>query len=372
MARRPGRRAGAGRQVMTLADRLRDPGDPLAALVDCLNTNCFVADSQLTLVFMNRKAAAALVPLAGALRAAFGLQPADLIGTSIHRFHRDPVRIDRLLADPSALPREAEFGFGGRTIKTLISAVNTPTGERAGYVVLWEDVTQRTEDYAAFDSAVRTLNDVTGTLVQAASSGSDYATAVADASHQLGLSVSAIASATEEAAGQVNEAVGAAALGLSTLQELQQASSEIGGFLRLITGVAEQTKLLALNATIEAARAGTAGKGFAVVADEVKQLAGTTAASISDIEARIAGIQRGADQGADALQAIDQLVNQIRESQMTIAGATNQQSSVTVEIAQAVGQIASDIERTKQDADRITAAVAEVGHRTSRIREVHP
>lgn len=355
----------------TLADRLHDRNDPIAATVEALNANCFVADAELNLVFMNRKAKESLQPLGGALRSAFGIGPDDLMRGSIHRFHHDPARIDRLLADPSALPREAQFSFGGLTIKTMINAIVTGSGERVGFVVLWEDVTERTADYAAFDHALGTLDRVSQTLVEAATSGSDYAGAVADASQQLGQSVAAIAGATGEAAHQVTEAVEAAAQGLKILGELQRQSAEIGDFLRLITGVAEQTKLLALNATIEAARAGSAGKGFAVVADEVKQLAGTTAASISDIEARIEGIQRGADQGAASLQTIDQLVNRIRESQTTIAEATSQQSTVTVEIADAVGQIANDVGRTKDDADHITAAIAEVNQRTSRIRDAH-
>ncbi|SEI37898.1 aerotaxis receptor [Allopseudospirillum japonicum] len=60
---------------------------------------------------------------------------------------------------------------------------------------------------------------------------------------------------------------------LTSLQELEQQSQSIDGFLETINGIAEQTNLLALNAAIESARAGEAGRGFAVVADEVRSLA---------------------------------------------------------------------------------------------------
>ena len=68
------------------------------------------------------------------------------------------------------------------------------------------------------------------------------------------------------------------------IEELARKSSEIGGILDTITGIADQTNLLALNAAIEAARAGEHGRGFAVVAEEVRRLAeqsGDSATSIA-------------------------------------------------------------------------------------------
>ena len=61
-----------------------------------------------------------------------------------------------------------------------------------------------------------------------------------------------------------------------TVTRLAKDSSEIGGVVDVIKGIADQTNLLALNAAIEAARTGEAGRGFAVVADEVRKLAEIT------------------------------------------------------------------------------------------------
>ncbi|MBK8077509.1 MAG: hypothetical protein IPK24_18535 [Kineosporiaceae bacterium] len=88
--------------------------------------------------------------------------------------------------------------------------------------------------------------------------------------------------------------------------------AEIGEFLKLITGVAEQTKLLALNATIEALeqgsrwgrRSATAGPG-----------------PTSDIESRIAAIQRAAAAGVQALSEIETQIGEIEHAQGSVASA---------------------------------------------------
>jgi methyl-accepting chemotaxis protein len=164
--------------------------------------------------------------------------------------------------------------------------------------------------------------------------------------------------------------VAATAEGVEKLRDLQRSSTEIGDFLRLITGVAEQTKLLALNATIEAARAGEAGKGFAVVADEVKQLAGTTSASIGDIEARIEAIQRAAGEGVAALERIEQLIGGISESQETVAAAIEEQSAVTGALSAAVTEISAGARATAVQGQASAAALGEVARHAAAMHDL--
>ena len=360
------------RATTDLTGLLADGGNPLTATLDSLNANCFVADLGLTLVWANRKAKATLGTLGPAIRSAFGLETGQLLGGSIHRFHQDPARVERILQQPGALPREAVFSFGGVTLRTLINAIDDASGTRLGYVVVWDNVSERN---AAADRAVQDVALATGQIADTSREVADIAgraaleaSGAANATEELRAAVGEIARSSSAATSQVQAAVRASEQGVAKLRDLQTAGAEIGEFLKLITGVAEQTKLLALNATIEAARAGEAGKGFAVVADEVKQLAGTTAASITDIEARIEAIQQAATAGADALAEIERLVAAINDSQSSVSAAIEEQSAVAAELSRAIGAMAEAAASTAAKTHDATSGIEEV---TSRTQALH-
>ena len=163
---------------------------------------------------------------------------------------------------------------------------------------------------------------------------------VAAGAHQMDASIGEISRTTSDAAAIAAEAVRIADGTSRSVAELGESSAQISSVVDVITGIAEQTNLLALNATIEAARAGEAGKGFAVVASEVKELAQATARATGQIGDRVEQIQSAVARAVDEITRISEVVGRIDDYQTTIAGAVEEQTATTAQMAQAVADAA--------------------------------
>jgi len=113
----------------------------LRGIVDSLQTNVFVANTDLYIVYINPRALETLRTIAGPIQQTFGVRFEDILNGHIHRFHRDPKRVESILRSPNALPHSADFSFGGITLRTRINGVRGAGGKLVGYTVCWEDVT---------------------------------------------------------------------------------------------------------------------------------------------------------------------------------------------------------------------------------------
>jgi len=117
--------------------------DFLSATLNSLQANIFVADNTFTILYANERAIETLRGIAGEVRKAFGVEIDDIVGSSIHRFHKDKRRVERILRNPAVLPHQAEFTFGNVTLQAKINAIFGPGDVILGYIVNWEDVTER-------------------------------------------------------------------------------------------------------------------------------------------------------------------------------------------------------------------------------------
>jgi len=136
------------------------------------------------------------------------------------------------------------------------------------------------------------------------------------------------------------------------MSEMTKYSEEINKIVKVIRGIADETKLLSFNAAIEAARAGESGRGFAVVAEEVRQLSEMS----TEHAARIAVIIKEVSAN---MQKLETVVNyqmvQIKEG----AELASDSNDVFVRIARNVDSAASRVEGIASAAQQIAASTQE-------------
>ncbi|MEH6578428.1 MAG: methyl-accepting chemotaxis protein [Amphritea sp.] len=237
----------------------------------------------------------------------------------------------------------------------------------------------------------------------------EQAVSVAAAAEQISSTIQDMASATDAAHHQAQQAQLSADQGgevitsaihslgkLATvfddldrqLCELKTASGKVDGVTEMINGLAEQTNLLALNAAIEAARAGDAGRGFSVVADEVRSLAGKTVQATQDITDIIGAMHCGIESLLKAMMEGSHHVNSGRELGDKAATAVeqikllvldvtgrNQELVVNIEyvskstqmIAESMDQVAGNVSQNKNQSQEIQQYVYEVSGRTTEL-----
>lgn len=149
--------------------------DLLRAALSSLQANVFVADPRLNIIYANERALETLRSIEDEIQKAFGVGVDDIVGGSIHRFHKDKRRVERILRNPSALPHQAEFSFGTVTLQARINSIFGPGDEVLGYIVNWEDITYQRKlelDYAGQIAAISKVQTVIefqldGTIISA-------------------------------------------------------------------------------------------------------------------------------------------------------------------------------------------------------------
>lgn len=268
-----------------------------------------------------------------------------------------------------------ERGLPGtfRHAASVINAASRQMHEQADALKKQQDEIARSA--GGLSTASDALRDNSEAMKQDAAQASEQASKVAASADQLTGNMHTLAAGTEEmsltireiarnasdASRVAAEAVSETARSNERVTSLGHSSAEIGKVVRIITGIAQQTRLLALNATIEAARAGVAGRGFAVVAGEVKELARETAQATEDISKRIEAIQSDTQATIVSIARIQDVVHRISDLQTTIAAAVEEQTATTNEMSR---NLAEGARGTTEIAQAI-ATVAEASKRTS-------
>ncbi|GHF31206.1 hypothetical protein GCM10017044_28340 [Kordiimonas sediminis] len=204
-----------------------------------------------------------------------------------------------------------------------------------------------------------------GNVVRAADESNGNVQSVASASEEMDNSVQEIAQQIDRSSKRTNEASEMVSRTRADMSALEDATTQIGNIMNLISDIAEQTNLLALNATIEAARAGDAGRGFAVVAGEVKSLANQTAKATGEIRSQIEAVQNQTSSVSKAMSEIETVTIEVTEMAAAIASAVEEQRAATQEISRSISHAAANT----QEVSASISSVAEAARSNGEVAE---
>ncbi len=255
-------------------------------------------------------------------------------------------------------------------------------------VVRFEDAAGRLHDIAthARQAAAQTSNDLAHQQSEIATvtTAVDEMTATVQSIARNAAEAASAADRATHAASKGKHAVGETAVAIDDLAhevenaaqaigKLEQESRGIDVVVNVIRDIADQTNLLALNAAIEAARAGERGRGFAVVAEEVRKLASTTQSSTREIQKIVERLQKEAQEATavmekgrrqaqvsvqqaeicnETLSEITRAIEEIKDMNVQVASAVEEQSYVTQEIMRNVENINQKTKNIATEAER--------------------
>ncbi len=131
---------------------LRLEASRLIPVVENAPTNIILANTDLTITYVNPATTKALKPLAHLLPV-----PLDkVVGSNVDVFHQNPAYQRNILSDPKNLPHQATIELGDEKLDLLVSPMYDSDGKYMGPMVTWELVTEklRTEFEAAKKTAM--------------------------------------------------------------------------------------------------------------------------------------------------------------------------------------------------------------------------
>lgn len=142
--------------------------DALRQGLDNLGTNVFVADRDLTLVYMNARATKIMRRMEDTIESLFGIGFSELVGTKIDSFHGSRAKqIRRMLSDADNLPIHTEIKLASLILDLNVNPIFDANREYVGIIVNWEEISERKRLEAEVERIRQIVENAPNNIMQA-------------------------------------------------------------------------------------------------------------------------------------------------------------------------------------------------------------
>ncbi len=168
-----------------------------------------------------------------------------------------------------------------------------------------------------------------------------------------------------------------------------ESSQEIGGIVKLMNDIAEQTNILALNASIQMSGASDGGRSFERVTEEVQQLAQRSAeasrkidvlvrtiqtdtqeaiASMEQTTARVVASSKNAESAGEALDEVENVSTSLARLIANISDAASKQADMANRVTKTMKSIQAATMHTEQYSKEATELVSNLNETAAELR----
>lgn len=162
---------------------------------------------------------------------------------------------------------------------------------------------------------------------------------------------------------------------ITAMEDINIASGNISGIMKVIDDIASQTNIISLNASVEAARAGVHGKGFAVVAEEIRNLANKSAEAAKNSAELIEDSMRktaiGSKLASEAAASLQEILNSVEETAALINGiaaASEEQSASVAQVNTGILQISNVVQTNSATSEECAASAQELSQLAEQLK----